>query len=172
MLEEIRAIKWVFDSIVCYQRGGMNNWLKNAQAHVCSVHCKHKCCHSWNTSIRCFSSWRWRPESWSALRHWIRIAKWAGFQLHPSIPKWHTEDAGSDGTQMAASLFIALPQLPEDIWKLPTLAVSSTTLSSHHAWFKDGWKQWAGLGRCDHMFYWQWLTEAQAVGWLSLRGYI
>lgn len=94
---------------------------------------------------------------------WIRTATWAGFQLHPSIPKWHTEDAGSDGTQMAATLFIALPQLPEDIWKVPTLAVSSTRLSSHHAWFKDGWKQRAGLGKRDHVFYWQWLTEAQAV---------
>lgn len=64
---------------------------------------------------------------------------------------------------MAAALFIALPQLPEDIWKVPILAVSSTRFSSHQAWFKDGWKQWAGLGRRDHVFYWQWLTEAQAV---------
>lgn len=103
------------------------------------------------------------PESWSALLHWIRFATWAWFQLHLSIPTWPTKDAGLDGTQMAAASFMSFSQLPEDIWKVPTLAVSSTNLSSNHVWFKQRRKQRAGLGRRDHVFYWQWLTEAQAV---------
>lgn len=62
------------------------------------------------------------------------MAKWAEFQIYPSTPKWHTDDTGSDGTKMAAALFIVLPPL---------------------AW--GHLKRM--LGRRDHVFYWQWPIE-------------